>query len=336
MMDQKYVLNARRDTSKVLRENRVALYVLRVLIQEMEQNLVLIAIQVGLKELRFFLINAMILFLGNYNTGKGNIKCISCPKGKYQDQPKSNSCILCDPGEVNANEGGKQKSDCAKCNPGQYAPDPGMEFCVDCLKGTYSDQSGAAICTKCDLGTYNNFEGQSSPLACIECDLGTFASKMAQYYCDDCPAGTYQDNKKSSSCINCPDGTYQPFTRQASLSACVECEPGYYCIPPKTINHLKCPIGTSNQYTKKKQLSDCIPCAYDTYANEEGQAFCKNCPMRSESRILGGIICNCIKGSYLDLNQGKEYCPGKQLCKISFHFIYKLQRLYISIINFFH
>eukprot|EP00937_MAST-01D_sp_MAST-1D-sp2_P003447 g3447.t1 len=87
------------------------------------------------------------------------VRCKSCPAGKYSDQAAATGCKSCTRGEYNAVPA---QAACEKCARGTFSTRPAQTVCVGCPSGLYGDQTGQhdnANCKSCPVGKFGGSAG---------------------------------------------------------------------------------------------------------------------------------------------------------------------------------
>ncbi|KAG2372726.1 hypothetical protein C9374_013627 [Naegleria lovaniensis] len=235
-----------------------------------------------------------------------NNSCLYCDPGYFNDQEGQSACFKCDVGTYAPTKGARE---CLSCDPGTYAPKDGLSSCLPCPPGQYSDKSGEWACESCPTGHYQPLYGQNSSESCLKCLPGSFSSSVGNGNCTLCPAGFYNPNPGSSTaldCIKCPSGQY---SSAEGSSQCTECDVGTYnenigssnassCLPctPGTFSNrkgqascTKCAAGTYLSKSGSFSESDCLLCPIGFYSNMSGSSFCFSCPTGSTTSSAGSL-----------------------------------------------
>lgn len=148
---------------------------------------------------------------GTYNTltqQVDNTACLTCPAGRYCDQPGMST---------NGNP----------CPVGYYCPaGTNVQFPTTfCAAGEFCIEGSSAIDT-CPAGTYQNAPRKGF---CIQCPKGyTCLAGATAFAASPCSAGKYCVAGSSTE-VDCPAGTYNPSQKMGALSDCIDCDPGSYC-----------------------------------------------------------------------------------------------------------
>ena len=151
---------------------------------------------------------------GTYNTLTNSVSiaaCLSCPAGRYCDQPGL---------ATNGNS----------CPEGYYCPlGTNVKFPTTfCVAGEYCPL-GSSSATSCPNGYYQNAPRQG---ACRKCPAGYICTAGATAFsASPCSAGKYCPAQSSTE-TDCPIGTYNPNPKRGALTDCIDCDPGSYCATP--------------------------------------------------------------------------------------------------------
>jgi hypothetical protein len=124
---------------------------------------------------------------------------------------------------------------------------------------------------------------------CSLCGSGTYSSALGATQagtCVSCSSGTYSTTvggTSSGTCLNCLSGSFQPITGALSSAACLACLSG-------------------------------------TYSTQQAASVCTNCPVNSDSIILGAALlsdCQCNPGFFGWLSKPSDtctQCPADWYC----------------------
>lgn len=146
-----------------------------------------------------------------------------CPPGTFNNvtrQASIDSCLICPPGSLCANEGA--------CNAG-----------VLCPAGGYCRKNASTV-TRCPPGTFSAATGQTNSSACAFCEAGSYCPNAT--FMEVCPCGTYCP-QGSLAPTACPLGTYSAALGANSVASCLTCVSGSYC-PPGSCSMTSCPCGS--------------------------------------------------------------------------------------------
>ena len=186
---------------------------------------------------------ASIGFLSNLTTG-----CIRCTIGTFCPVGSA-APTNCSAGTYNSRE--KQGS-CVKCEAGRFQKEEGATGCDECTLGSYC-LPGASAALPCPAGTHQDLTlttPMTSEAQCIVCGAGTFCPIGAEAP-TNCSAGTFSEVARQPECIKCAAGTFQS---QEGAQVCRVCDPGYYC-PLGASVPLPCPGVLKRLY--KPMTSSC-------------------------------------------------------------------------------
>ena len=96
--------------------------------------------------------------------------CLSCPKGKYNDETNAGSCKDCTAGFSNSNMASTSVTHCIACDAGKYSA-AGQPLCKTCMPGKYVLSPASDNCTTCNGGERIPAGAETS---CQACGSGTF------------------------------------------------------------------------------------------------------------------------------------------------------------------
>jgi hypothetical protein len=223
--------------------------------------------------------------------------CQPCPLGHYCPQGAVKA-IACDGGyELNSMRATKD-SDCLKCNLGWHAPTAGTAQCTKCGIGTYQDTKGQKACKTCDAGHAQPLEARTAKSDCEYCNAGKYQPHDHRSFCVGCGTGFYQNVPGQTSCEKCPSGSYgKPAGDKTTRNGgCEQCEAGRYQPDEATSGCIKCGLGKKSNFKGAKTLTVCTHCEWGSYADELGQATCKNCAKGHFGDVTKtkGMIAHCI------------------------------------------
>lgn len=198
-------------------------------------------------------------------------KCLTCEKGRYQDDLNSPWCKKCPAGWAQPK---KKTTECTACPIGQSLHLTGELRCEDCTTGKYGDVTGLPLCKTCPGGTFQENTGVSLPVDsggcnscpsgwfnlhepggldnskrnsnCIRPSMNEFAS-CAEFdewkgvpvrregQCDGCIGG---EGHNSSFCFDC-------WRTNGGFDTCQQCPAGWFQALDKQLGCEKCPAGYS-------------------------------------------------------------------------------------------
>ena len=160
---------------------------------------------------------------GQYSKA-GASTCSTCEAGKYQEEPKQQSCVNCAKGKILPNTGSSSRYDCTACRRNEFSDIEGADKCKKCPNGTKSDDTstditdcickkgyeateGGTECRQCVMGSYKNSEGIG---LCNSCEKGKRGSeyrpRISESHCVSCAKGEYSVEDGSTDCSKCPEG----------------------------------------------------------------------------------------------------------------------------------
>lgn len=78
--------------------------------------------------------------------------CTHCASGKYNDQKGSIRCLLCSAGTFgDASKTTSSASHCVSCPKGRFQEEDGSTVCAECESGQYQHMAGGELCHSCDV-----------------------------------------------------------------------------------------------------------------------------------------------------------------------------------------
>ena len=211
--------------------------------------------------------------------------CISCPAGKFSEDPASPSCKDCPQG-WHSEMGSHRCTLCPLCPSGkiqtsncecEFCP-AGQELIIDvgckaCAPGKYA-MYGTSECKECAPGRKAPSAGTGTPCEACRCDIGHKIVSLEQH----------------------TDRT------TCNQIQCQECEAGHY---QDVINH----------------LTQCKPCGPHQYQSETGQDSCQSCaPSCTRSCVKFRATCSnayfdgCSRDTMSCSGDGARYAPGDRRC----------------------
>ena len=147
--------------------------------------------------------------------------CEPCPKG-HSCSTGSVKPIACTAGTFAS---GLRTATCIGCDAGKFQDEQGQSACKDCSTGHYCAR-GAAAPLPCPAGTSTNATllarnvSMTSEADCIVCGVGTFCPVGSQ--ADSlCAPGTYNHLEKRKRCFSCEAGKYQDGEGKTACKACL-------------------------------------------------------------------------------------------------------------------
>ena len=206
--------------------------------------------------------------------------CLACANGTFSQAGSSVCSSLCTAGSW------FDGTTCVQCNPGKYNPNDGStesRDCILCEVGKYGFGSGNSVCTDCTAGTYNDETGEKKPDDCRDCSAGKYSNAGAEV-CTSCPAGSYEDDTGQAVCTSCAAGKYNANIGSSVASDCLNCPVGRYAATTGSAVCTKCEAGKANGNTGSALASACVDCAIGYYA-VEGSETCTAC---ADGQTTGG------------------------------------------------
>lgn len=286
---------------------------------------------------------------GTYNAHVGSSACIDCPMGTYQPMPGSSQCQECGPlfytyqiksassqdCKCVAGTMAKNKSTCVPCPTAYYQNIPDSTDCLACPLYTTSLVEGSVTCDYCVPGSIvSNLENQKCVLCrpgfyqpsigqvkCLQCPSGSFSGYEGATECTLCVANSYASFDGSSECLPCPI-----FTETAGVlgstrcscalgyvasvtDTCVPCLSGYFQLDHGGMCRA-CAAGTYTPNPASYGPLACLLCEIGTFASTSGQSSCSFCGPNSENFQRGSVVCFCVMGTGLELNDCLPCAPG--------------------------
>lgn len=92
--------------------------------------------------------------------------CLSCESGKFNTNNGSTECIRCPKGTHQLESG---QSSCKNCSAGYYWSGLGAQSCIECPPGFYTDKDGSNLCTQCEVSATHvpNAQCSTSSSVCL-------------------------------------------------------------------------------------------------------------------------------------------------------------------------
>jgi hypothetical protein len=241
------------------------------------------------------LLHRFTLFLGFYCPEGSLSVTLQCPIGTFSSLPglvNVTQCTPCPAGHYcMANEDGS----------GLTAP---SGLCAAGLSGTdcssHSEYQRIRLRRQCGVRSPRLAAHLlGSPLSCrhacrtvscsAHCPAGSFCPEGTESAIP-CPQGTYSSSTglaSSDDCTPCPAGYYCP--TEGLTEATLVCSPGYYCPVGSIVataiicpNGHFCPTGLTGEWIRGFPafvwLAGPVECEAGSYAADEGQAACDECP----------------------------------------------------------
>lgn len=255
---------------------------------------------------------------------------VPCPPGRYQNQQRQSSCIVCDAQRYCPYYA---TNTTLVCPAGFYCPE-GTSQPEPCPRGRFSSTvqlQSALECSNCTGGMYCGDFGLTAPSG--QCEAGYFCSLESPVpnpgydgsdpvYGDECPTGSFCVAGTTTPAA-CPVGRYQPVTRASSFADCLECPPGRYCdssgqssttgdcaagffcvaaavsdSPTDGVTGNTCPQGSYCPGGTSFPLT----CPPGRYGSSAGLSICDVCPARS--------VCDGTTPTTTPPCPQGSYCPG--------------------------
>ncbi|PFH31737.1 GCC2 and GCC3 domain-containing protein [Besnoitia besnoiti] len=312
----------------------------------------------------------------------GTLVVQPCPAGRYNPTEGAESEAACQPcPEGFFCLGSGNSAPDGVCSPGYYCPEGSSRATQKKAEVGYYAEAGAAVQTPCEPGTYAPEPGMAS---CLACPAGTLCADAQMSGPAECPQGSFclAGVSKGSPC---PAGTFGPRAGLRAWTECKVCPPGqfcgaagltrasgpcaggYYCVQAATsaapalaigdslveevsgpcpagffcragaITPTPCPQGTFNRNEKSDSDAACIQCTAGFFCDRPGLAEpagrCPEgyaCPLgsrvaREPSRLCPkGFFCPegaaeaqpCPAGTYADVagSPACQPCPSGFLC----------------------
>ena len=267
---------------------------------------------------------------GQFQDGRGAIKCTKCGTGKYQQATGTRSCKNCGVGRF-GKDGVSSANDahCEACAEGQFQDAEGQAACkvwsskctgneatqasryedrvcefAACPYGTWfagkPTQAGdCAACAvggaECAVGYYQ--DGSTSACVCKQCPAGHFAdTTKTAGLCQKCAAGRHQQAEGKTTCDFCSAGRSSAAEGAASASACAACVFGSFAAMGSKVCS-KCPENKSGCPAGKFRSTFNIACE------------CTECKAGQHTASITATVCdNCAKGQYA--SGGAENCQN--------------------------
>eukprot|EP00096_Caligus_rogercresseyi_P005025 TRINITY_DN1980_c0_g2_i1.p1 TRINITY_DN1980_c0_g2~~TRINITY_DN1980_c0_g2_i1.p1 ORF type:complete len:2992 (-),score=731.35 TRINITY_DN1980_c0_g2_i1:531-9380(-) len=248
--------------------------------------------------------------------GQGKSECSPCPKGTYQDSPRSGSCLSCPPGHYTEEEGSKSAEACLPvCGYGTYSPS-GLVPCLECPSNSYSGPPpayGFRECTACPSNSLTYQSGATSEDQCRnQCGPGYY-SPTGLAPCAPCPKHFFQPLPGQRACFECHSTEETSASGSTSKDSCTEvicpdnlCQNGGLCVAVGHRPKCFCPSGFSGDHCQVN-VNECAsgPCYNGGTCRDEPQGFKCECPAG-----FGGVQCD-VEDSDCEENP----CPERAMCK---------------------
>ena len=223
---------------------------------------------------------------GGYDTETRELRCSTCPLGKYSTD--GISCVACDFGRSTMSSGARGPEQCV-CSAGFFQTGDADESCRPCAAGKVSGQPASPACVDCRVGEYSAREGSSS---CLACRAGTFGATAGATACTACNSGEWSQPNSTSctTCAVCGPGLFSEGCGEGGTSSgsCRECAVGKFSASDNNVQCLDCDAGHAQPDLGQ---SSCQPCAKGTYAPDRGRGTCLPCQAGTASFLPGAVEC---------------------------------------------